>query len=125
MGYSWWGFIRQADGELIGAGCIQHLNRDRAGPLETGWRLRQDTWGQGYASEAARHMVGWTFKSLAAERVCAVCQPDNLASETVMTRLGMSFTGVGHWYDTDYKRYDVTAAQWRASQARARYDAEA
>ena len=54
LGYSWWGFIRQEDGQLIGTGCIQHLNRDPAGPLETGWRLRQDVWGQGYASEAAR-----------------------------------------------------------------------
>lgn len=125
FGYSWWAFVRADDGELVGSGCIQHLNRDPAGPLETGWRLRQDTWGQGYASEAARHMVGWAFRALAAERVCAVCQPENAASATVMERLGMQFTGLGRWYDMDCKRYDVTAAQWHASPAKARYDAEA
>ena len=125
LGYSWWAFIKQDDGDLIGTGCIQHLNRDPAGPLETGWRLRQDAWGQGYASEAARHMVGWAFRTLKPELVCAVCQPENTPSSTVMARLGMQFTGVGHWSDMDCNRYDITAAQWAASTAQKRYAAEA
>lgn len=125
VGYSWWGFIRRDTGQLIGSGCIQHLNRDPAGPLETGWRLRQDAWGQGYASEAARHMVGWAFGVLKPELICAVCQPENTPSATVMERLGMTFTGVGRWYDMECKRYDITAAQWHAGEARIRYDAEA
>ncbi|RZJ10801.1 MAG: N-acetyltransferase [Rubrivivax sp.] len=125
FGYSWWGFIRRTDGELVGTGCVQHLGRDPAGPLETGWRLRQDAWHHGYASEAARHMVGWAFGTLQPERVCAVCQPENTASSKVMDRLGMTFTGLGRWYDMDCKRYDVTAAQWALCDAKKRYDAEA
>ncbi|MFG6413516.1 GNAT family N-acetyltransferase [Roseateles sp. DC23W] len=125
FGYSWWGFIRRDNGQLIGSGCIQHLNRDPAGPLETGWRLRQDAWGQGYANEAARHMVGWAFKTLQPQLICAVCDPQNTASSTVMARLGMAYTGTGRWYDMDCARYDVTALQWAASPVKARYDAEA
>lgn len=125
FGYSWWAFIRQDTGQLIGSGCIQHLARNPAEPLETGWRLRQDAWGQGFASEAARHMVGWAFATLRPERVCAVCQPENTPSAIVMERLGMTLTGVGRWYDMDCKRYDITAAQWAASPARLKYDAEA
>ena len=125
LGYSWWAFRRREDGDVIGMGCIQHLNRDPAEPLETGWRLRQDAWGQGYASEAARHMVGWAFATLKPERICAICQPANAASSAVMERLGMTYTGMGRWYDMDCKRYDITAAQWQESPAKARYDAEA
>ncbi|KQW43351.1 MULTISPECIES: GNAT family N-acetyltransferase [unclassified Roseateles] len=125
FGYSWWGFVRRDTGELIGTGCIQHLNRDPGEPLETGWRLRQDAWGEGYASEAARHMVGWAFKTLKPELICAVCQPENTPSSAVMERLGMSFTGTGRWYDMDCSRYDITAAQWAACPAKTRYDAEA
>ncbi|PZP28496.1 MAG: N-acetyltransferase [Roseateles depolymerans] len=124
FGYSWWGFMRLSDGELIGAGCIQHLNRDPQGPLETGWRLRQDTWGQGYASEAARHMVGWAFETLQPDLVCAVCQPPNIPSATVMERLGMAYSGLGRWYDMECKRYDISAAQWAASGARAQWERE-
>lgn len=125
LGYSWWGFIRRDSGELIGCGCIQHLNRDPSEVLETGWRLRQDAWGHGFASEAARHMVGWAFATLKPERICAVCQPENTPSASVMERLGMTYTGEGRWYDMDCKRYDITAAQWAESPAKARYEAEA
>lgn len=125
FGYSWWAFRRTSDGDVIGMGCIQHLARDPAGPLETGWRLRQDAWGQGFASEAARHMVGWAFATLQPALICAVCQPPNEASASVMERLGMTYTGTGRWYDMDCKRYDITAAQWAASPAKARYEAEA
>ena len=125
FGYSWWAFIRKDSGELIGSGCIQHLGRDPAGPLETGWRLRQDAWGQGFAIEAARHMVGWAFATLRPDLICAVYQPENEASAAVMRRLGMQYVGVGRWYDMDCKRYDITAAQWAASPAKATYDAEA
>lgn len=125
FGYSWWGFIRRDSGELIGAGCIQHLNRDPAGPLETGWRLRQDAWGQGFASEAARHMVGWAFRTLEPELVCAVCQPENTASSAVMEKLGMRYVGLGRWYDMECKRYDITAEAWAQSPARLEAEAEA
>jgi len=124
LGYSWWGFVRRDDGDLIGCGCIQHLNRDPDGPLETGWRLRQDAWGQGYASEAARHMVGWAFATLKPALICAVCQPENTPSATVMERLGMSYTGVGRWYDMDCKRYDITAQAWQASPGHAAWRAD-
>ncbi|MBV8034914.1 GNAT family N-acetyltransferase [Roseateles sp.] len=125
FGYSWWAFQRLDDDEVIGMGCIQHLNRDPAGPLETGWRLSQSAWGQGYASEAARHMVGWAFATLKPELICAICQPENTASSTVMQRLGMTYSGTGRWYDMDCARYDVTATQWAASPARKAYEAEA
>ncbi len=121
LGYSWWGFIVRETGDFIGTGCIQHLDRKPENPLETGWRLRQDAWGQGYASEAARHMVGWAFQTLSAPLVCAVCQPENRASSNVMERLGMNYTGTGRWYEMDCARYDLTAAEWAASPARAQW----
>lgn len=125
LGYSWWSFIRRDDGDLIGCGCIQHLDRKRDNPLETGWRLRQDAWGQGFASEAARHMVGWAFRTLQPELACAVCQPENTASSAVMERLGMSYVGIGRWYEMDCKRYDITTEAWGDSPARTRFEAEA
>lgn len=125
LGYSWWGFVRRDDGELIGCGCIQHLNRDPNGPLETGWRLRQEAWGRGYASEAARHMVGWAFATLKPALVCAVCQPENTPSSTVMERLGMRYSGMGRWYDMDCKRYDITAQAWPDSPGHTAWRADA
>ena len=61
FGYSWWSFLDRESGELVGAGCIQHLGHDPANPYEIGWRLRQDQWGKGYAIEAARRMARFAF----------------------------------------------------------------
>ena len=107
-GYSWWAFIERATGELIGAGCVQHLGRDAAQPHELGWRLRQDHWGQGYASEAARAMATFAFERLQAPLLCAVCDPANTASAKVMTRLGLRYRGLERWYDADMAVYQLT-----------------
>ncbi|WP_077032666.1 GNAT family N-acetyltransferase [Pelomonas sp. KK5] len=111
-GYSWWAFIEIETGELVGAGCVQHLGRDKANPHETGWRLRRDRWGRGYAIEAAREMARFAFEDLRAPELCAVCMPENVASSRVMERLGMSYRGSGHWYDMEMSVYGMSHAEW-------------
>lgn len=117
LGYSWWSFIEQSSGELIGAGCVQHLGRDTANPLELGWRLRPDRWKLGLASEAARHMAAFAFDTLATPSLLAVCHPDNRASAKVMERLGMSLRGNEHWYDMDVLVYELSRATWERNVA--------
>lgn len=112
-GYSWWSFIEHDSGEIVGAGCIQHLGRDQANPLEVGWRLRRDRWGQGLASEAAQRMAAFAFDDLQAPLLCAVCHPENAASARVMQRLGMRYRGIERWYDLDAV-YEITQAEWAA-----------
>src|ERR1043165_6900547 len=72
-GYSWWTFFEIDTGEIVGAGCIQHLGRDAANPHEIGWRLRRDRWNRGYGSEAARRMAAFAFDDLRAPQLVAVC----------------------------------------------------
>ncbi|WP_426193885.1 GNAT family N-acetyltransferase [Massilia sp. DWR3-1-1] len=117
FGYGWWAFIDHASGQLIGAGCIQHLARDAANPLEIGWRLLPATWGQGYASEAARAMAGHAFEVLRVPRLLAVCNQDNSASARVMQRLGMSYRGIERWYDIDTSVYAIEREAWLARAA--------
>ncbi|HEY1089737.1 MAG TPA: GNAT family N-acetyltransferase [Burkholderiaceae bacterium] len=112
-GYSWWAFVELGSAELIGAGCIQHLGRDSANPLEIGWRLRRDRWHQGFASEAAQAMASFAFDTLNAPLLTAVCDPANAASAHVMTRLGMSYRGIEHWYDAELATYAMSADDWR------------
>ena len=116
-GYSWWAFIEHDSGQIVGAGCIQHLARDVANPLEIGWRLRQDRWGRGLASEAARTMAGWAFDHLKTPLLLSVCDIDNHASAKVMQRLGMRYRGVERWYDMDTAVYEITHAEWQARSA--------
>ncbi|HVH43270.1 MAG TPA: GNAT family N-acetyltransferase [Labilithrix sp.] len=112
-GYSWWSFFELETGRIIGAGCIQHLDRDAANPLELGFRLRRDKWHQGFASEAARAMAAFAFETLEATQLTAICHPNNTASAQVMLRLGMSYRGIERWYEEDWAVYAMSRSDWQ------------
>jgi RimJ/RimL family protein N-acetyltransferase len=119
-GYSWWTFIERQSGEIVGAGCIQNLRRGGAGPdtdcpLEIGWRVRRDKWAQGLATEAARAMGDFAFFRLHADVLYAVCDPENVASSSVMLKLGMRYRGLEDWYERKLATYEVTAQAWRSA----------
>jgi RimJ/RimL family protein N-acetyltransferase len=114
IGYSWWSFIDVSTGELVGAGCIQHLGHDLANPLEIGWRLRTDRRGQGLASEAAREMARFAFDTLHGPLLCAICDPDNRNSSRVMEGLGMRYKGQETWNDSAVSVWQITREEWTA-----------
>jgi len=120
FGYSWWSFIDRESGQLVGAGCVQNLRRrdtpspDPACPLEIGWRLRRDRWGQGLASEAAIAMADFAFGPLKGPELYAVCDPENTASSAVMRRLGMEDLGIDTWYGKELATYRTTSERWAA-----------
>jgi RimJ/RimL family protein N-acetyltransferase len=113
LGYSWWAFVDRQSAQVVGAGCIQHLGRDPANPLEIGWRLHPDHWHQGLASEAALRMASFAFDDLKTPDLLAVRHPDNLSSAKVMGRLGMEYRGIQHWYDEDLAVHGVNAVDWQ------------
>jgi RimJ/RimL family protein N-acetyltransferase len=113
LGYSWWAFIDNDSGRLIGAGCIQNIERNPDNPLEIGWRLLPDAQGKGYAKEAALAMANFAFEVLESQQLVAVCHLQNTGSEKMMQRLGMTYRGVERWYNTDTTVYVVTRDAWR------------
>ncbi|MEV4492691.1 GNAT family N-acetyltransferase [Micromonospora coxensis] len=66
--------------------------------IEVGWHLHPDSWGHGYATEAARAVLAREFAAGAPE-VYAVVSPGNQASMAVARRLGMTHVGQRtDWY---------------------------
>ncbi len=122
-GYSWWSFLAQDTGQVLGAGAIQHLRPEagpvtdfdalRSQPLEIGWRLHPDFWRKGLASEAAQAMAAFAFDTLGAKELLAVRHPDNLDSQRVMERLGMHYRGLERWYGESLATHAMSAQDWR------------
>ncbi len=61
--------------------------------LEMAWSLAPAARGRGYATEAARAAIDWSFETLGLDRIVSVIHPDNLASRAVAERLGERRTG--------------------------------
>ena len=91
-GFGFWAVERKADGVIAGMAGLLAMSADMPpGPaVEVGWRLSPATWGQGYASEAARAAVEWAFAELKPPEVVAITAHSNLKSQAVMRRIGMS-----------------------------------
>jgi RimJ/RimL family protein N-acetyltransferase len=58
--------------------------------VEIGWRIAAEYWNRGYATEAAKAAVAFSFEMLGMKEIVAFTVPENLASRRVMEKLGMS-----------------------------------
>jgi RimJ/RimL family protein N-acetyltransferase len=79
------------------------------GEVEVGWHLHPDSWGHGYATEAARAVIERGF-GLGLPEVYAVVRPGNEASMAVCRRLGMAPLGrLRRWYDVELEAFRLIA----------------
>lgn len=58
--------------------------------VEVGWRLRAESWGNGYATEAAHAAIEHGFRLIGLDEVVSFTAEINLRSRAVMERLGMT-----------------------------------
>jgi RimJ/RimL family protein N-acetyltransferase len=78
-----------------------------SGEIEIGWHLHPDSWGQGYASEAAEAVLAHAFAT-GLERVLAVTNRNNVASQAVARRIGMSHMGTTlDFYNTECELFSI------------------
>ncbi len=79
--------IRHQDGALLG---LIGLVTDVA-PIEVGYWLGQDFWGQGYATEALRAIKDYSRETLCCRRLDAVVFGENSTSIRVLTKCGFIY----------------------------------
>lgn len=65
--------------------------------IELGWRFKRDSWGKGFATEAAL-AVKEALYEIGIEKFSAIANPDNAASINIMKKLGMKFS-----HELEYK----------------------
>ena len=64
---------------------------------EISWLLGSQFWGQGYATEAAKHILDHAFLDLALKEVVAFTVPKNIRSRRVMEKIGFT-----HYPEDDF-----------------------
>ncbi|KQY23600.1 GCN5 family acetyltransferase [Cellulomonas sp. Root485] len=116
-------------GAFVGWFC---LRPERDGPLdevELGYRLRQDAWGKGYATEVAAALVDKAFSELDVQVVWGATMSLNRASQKVMEKVDMTVTETLATPDDMLAvegselggfRYEITKEQWEGRQVGSR-----
>lgn len=86
-------------------GCIgMHPQPDKyefSPCVEIGWRIHPKFWNQGYATEGAKACLQFAFEELGFGEIVAFTSKDNLASQNVMKKIGMTFSNNFNHPDLD------------------------
>lgn len=104
---------------LIGQIELCHMNwwYDKAG--EICYHIGKKYWGKGYATEASKAVISYCFSKLKFRKIYADTDPNNLASQKVLEKLGFKFEGrireknliKGKW--TDELDYGLLRSEWK------------
>jgi len=102
-----WAIEVRATGAVAGTVLLVELPESEE--VEVGWHLHPDSWGQGYATEAARGAIAKGFAEGLSE-VHAVVRPDNERSLAVCRRLGLTHLGrTDRWYGQTLELFRIRA----------------
>jgi ribosomal-protein-alanine N-acetyltransferase len=101
------GIFRKDDGVLLGFVDLMEISRQRFQNAFLGYRIFNNYWGEGYASEACRAALDIAFKDLKLHRVEAGIEPGNKLSIRVAKSIGLRKEGLslrrllfrGKWAD--------------------------
>jgi ribosomal-protein-alanine N-acetyltransferase len=107
-GYGWWATTLAKTGELIGWCGLQYITE--TDETEIGFLLGRPFWGKGFATEAALAGVRFGFEELEIESIIGITHPDNVASQNVLKKIGMSFTNEAEYFGMHCFRYSMNSS---------------
>jgi RimJ/RimL family protein N-acetyltransferase len=90
--YGLWAVVVRDTWQLIGSVLLSPLED---GPeVEVGYHFGQFAWGKGYATEVTRGAIRYGFDILGLPSICGVVFQENVASQRVLEKAGMTYRGL-------------------------------
>ena len=103
-----WAVIEKTSGALIGWSGFKLILDSVNGHsvyYDLGYRFMRKHWGKGYATEVAKALLDYGFNEMNLEVIYAIADIENLASRSVLGKVGMVCTGTfiydnlpHHWF---------------------------
>jgi len=86
-----WATIHKESGKFIGRCGLIPWTINGQNEVEVAYTIAREYWGQGLASEAAQAILNYGFARLNLSRLISVIDPENVASQKVAEKIGMTF----------------------------------
>lgn len=99
--------VKKDTNEFIGWSGLKYERqlRKEFNYYDLGYRMKEQYWGNGYATEAALASLDFGFKDLKLQEICAAAEIEHIASNTILNKIGMTHSGtfeyegdVCNWY---------------------------
>lgn len=108
--------LKDNPAQVIGTISIEIKGK---GEGELAYSLGRQYWRQGIMYEASHALIERAFNAYNLERIFATCKPPNIASKSLMLKLGMSYEGTlrskvfikGQYWDLEY--YSILCNEWQ------------
>ena len=91
--YGIWGIFDRADGSLIGLISLDFLTDAEEARYETGFFIRKERLGQGFATEAIEMVVNYAKNKLSASKLIAVTDYENMPARSLLEKCGFTVAG--------------------------------
>ncbi len=90
------------------------MEEKEGGLPELGYIYRPEAWGQGVATEAAAAVLDYGFGTLGLDPIIALTDPDNHASQQVLTKIGLKASGTRQAYGGIGSYFVARRSDWLA-----------
>jgi RimJ/RimL family protein N-acetyltransferase len=104
-GFGWWALALKDTDELFGWCGLNFL--PETDEVELKYLLAKGFWGRGLATEASRASMEYAFTSTVLDIVIGLVHPENIASQRVLEKVGMSFLDQKEYFGMDCLRYMI------------------
>ncbi len=105
-GYGHFGVEERASGAFVGR--VGLIYPEGWPGLEIGWLIDKRRWGEGFATEGARAVLGFAWDVVGAEHLISLIHPDNAASIRVAEKIGETLEGRADLNGTEVLRYGIS-----------------
>jgi RimJ/RimL family protein N-acetyltransferase len=110
-----WATVHKETGMFIGRCGLLPWEIDGRLEIEIAYLLDKSFWGQGLATEAARGIMDYGFEKLGFSRLICLIDPDNIASQRVAEKIGMTLERKVDGIDGDNYPTLIYAVEKRAT----------
>lgn len=113
-GYGQWALIEKQSGVLIGCCGLSHATVDGVDEVEIGYRLAQNQWGKGLASEAASKVLDHGFAICNIKSIVGIVSPRHEASIRVLEKVGFQSFSETRYSGWDVRVYRLNKHDWKS-----------
>lgn len=98
------------DNRFVGWCGLKYLKDENE--IDLGYRFMEKEWGKGFATEAAKAILHWGFTERSLETIIGRAHIDNIASQKVLQKVGLTFQYDAEEDEVPIKVYAITKEEY-------------